>query len=60
MGKQEYTVDEFREKILFDIEIETSDSVILMCAIIPARPPANAMMTSHIVGDVRATISLLA
>ena len=36
MGKQEYTVDEFREKILFDIEIETSDSVILMCAILIA------------------------
>lgn len=50
MGKQEYTVDEFREKILSDIEIKTSDSVILMCAILIASIGLNMNSIPVIIG----------
>lgn len=50
MEEQEYTVEKFREKILSDIEIKTSDSVILMCAILIASIGLNMNSIPVIIG----------
>lgn len=50
MEKPEYSATEFREKLLGDIEIKTSDSVILMCAILIASIGLNMNSIPVIIG----------
>lgn len=50
MDNVEYSVSEFREKLMSDIEIKASDSVILMCAILIASIGLNMNSIPVIIG----------
>lgn len=49
-NRQDFNASEFREKMNFDIEMKTSDSVILMCAILIASIGLNMNSIPVIIG----------
>lgn len=45
-----YTLDEFKKKVFYDMNMSTSDAVILMCAILIASIGLNMNSTAVIIG----------
>ncbi|EMG26736.1 hypothetical protein LFLEISCH_14836, partial [Listeria fleischmannii subsp. fleischmannii LU2006-1] len=52
MANTNYNALEFREKIISDLKIKTSDSVILMCAILIASIGLNMNSIPVIIGVI--------